>query len=74
MLEDDLVAELDRRAGSRQRSAFIAELIRRALEDERRWDEIEASLGQIADTGHAWDDDAATWVRRQRTADSRRVG
>ena len=73
-LDDDLVAELDRRAGSRQRSAFIAELIRRALDDERRWDEIEASLGQLADDGHAWDGDAATWVRGQRSADPRRAG
>ena len=73
-LDDDLVAELDRRAGARQRSAFIAELIRRALDDERRWDEIEASLGQLVSEGHAWDGDAATWVRGQRTADSRRAG
>ncbi len=73
-LDDDLVAELDRRAGSRQRSAFVAELIRRALDDERRWDEIEASLGQIASKDHGWDADAADWVRRQRAADSRRAG
>jgi hypothetical protein len=42
--------------------------------DERRWDEIEASLGQLASEGHDWDGDAATWVRDQRTADSRRAG
>lgn len=28
-------------------------------DDERRWDDIEAALGQIADTGHEWDDDPA---------------
>jgi metal-responsive CopG/Arc/MetJ family transcriptional regulator len=38
-LEDDLVAELDRRVGRGRRSAFNAELIRRGLEDER-WDDI----------------------------------
>jgi hypothetical protein len=46
-VDDELVAELDQRAGSRRRSAFIAELIRRGLDDERRWDDIEAALGSI---------------------------
>ncbi len=73
-LDDELVAELDRRAGARRRSAFIAELISRGLEDERRWDEIEASLGQIVDNGHDWDEDPAAWVREQRRADNRRAG
>lgn len=73
-LEDDLVAELDRRVGARRRSAFIAELIRRGLEDERRWDDIEASLGQLPDRGHEWDDDPAAWVRAQRRGDGRRAG
>ena len=73
-LEDELVAELDRRAGARRRSAFVAALIRQALEDERRWDEIESALGAIADTGHAWDDDPAAWVRAERRADGRRAG
>ena len=73
-LDDDLVAELDRRAGARRRSAFIAELVRRGLDDERRWDDIEASLGAIADGGHDWDADPAEWVRRQRRGDSRRTG
>jgi len=48
-LDDNLVAELDRRAGPRRRSAFITQVIRRALEDERRWDDIEAALGAISD-------------------------
>ena len=72
-VDDELVAELDRRAGSRRRSAFIAELIRRGLDDERRWDDIEAALGAIPDKGHEWDDDPGEWVRRQRS-DRRRVG
>ncbi len=73
-LEDELVADLDRRAGPRRRSAFIAALIRRSLEDEQRWDEIEESLGSISDTGHEWDDDPAEWVRQQRRSDPRRSG
>ena len=36
-LDAELIAELDARAGRRRRSAFIAQLIRRALDDERRW-------------------------------------
>lgn len=72
-VDDELVAELDQRAGERRRSAFITELIRRGLDDERRWDDIEAALGTISDTGHEWDDDPAAWVRRGR-ADHRRAG
>ncbi len=74
VLEGDLVQEIDRRAGPRRRSAFIAELIQRGLENDRRWDDIEAALGGLPDTGHEWDDDPAAWVRQQRQADPRRVG
>lgn len=73
-LEAELVTELDARAGRRRRSAFIAQLIRQALDDERRWDEIEAALGALPGEGHAWDKDAAEWVRSQRHADRRRAG
>ena len=73
-LDDDLVGEIDRRAGPRRRSALIAELVRRGLENERRWDDIEAALGGLPDTGHEWDADPAAWVRRQRHADPRRAG
>jgi hypothetical protein len=73
-LDDELVVELDRRVGPRQRSAFIAALIRRGLEDEQRWDDIEASLGALADTGHEWDSDPGEWVRTQRHGDRRRAG
>jgi hypothetical protein len=68
------VEELDRRAGPRRRSSFIAEAVRRALDDERRWELIEASLGSIAAEGHDWDDDPASWVHGQRHADASRVG
>ncbi|MQA74091.1 MAG: hypothetical protein GEU88_07105 [Solirubrobacterales bacterium] len=73
-LEDELVRELDRRVGRRGRSSFIAAAARRALDEERRWELIEGSLGAIADSGHAWDQDAASWVREQRRADAERVG
>ena len=73
-LHDDLVDEIDRRAGPWRRSALIAELVRRGLENERRWDDIEAALGGLPDTGDEWDDDPAVWVRRQRHADPHRAG
>lgn len=74
VLDDSLVSELDRRVEPRGRSAFITELIRRGLEDEQRWDEIESALGQVSDAGHDWDDDPAGWVRAQRRGDARRAG
>ena len=73
-LGDDVVAELDRRAGTRQRSAYIEAAVRNALEDERRWDDIESALGSVPDSGHAWDDDPAAWVQAQRQTDMRRTG
>jgi hypothetical protein len=73
-LDDGLIAELDRRAGRGHRSAFIARTVERALEDERRWEEIEASLGAVEDSGHEWDRDPAAWVRAGRRGDPRRVG
>ncbi len=73
-LEDDLVARLDRQVGRRRRSAFISQTVRRALDDESRWSEIEASLGALADREHEWDADPEAWVRAQRSADPGRLG
>ena len=42
-LSDDMVDEIDRRAGPRRRSVFIAELVRRGLEDDRHWDDDPAA-------------------------------
>jgi Arc/MetJ-type ribon-helix-helix transcriptional regulator len=73
-LDDELVEQLDKRVGSRRRSTFIAETLRRALDDERRWEDIEAGLGMLSDSGHEWDADPAGWVRAQRRDDPARVG
>jgi hypothetical protein len=73
-LDDGLVEELDSRVGPRRRSPFIAAAVSRALEDERRWELIESSLGSVHGEGHAWDADVASWVREQRRADAARVG
>lgn len=72
-MPDYLVEELDRCAGDRPRNAFVCELIRRGL-DEHRWDEIDAALGAVEDTGHAWDHDPGVWVRQQRRGNGRRSG
>lgn len=73
-IDPKLVAQLDKRVGKRKRSAFIADLVRRALDEERRWDHIFNAAGKIKDTGHDWDADPAAWVREQRRSDPRRVG
>jgi Arc/MetJ family transcription regulator len=73
-LDDELVRELDRRAGVRGRSAYVAATLRRALEDERRWEQIASSIGSLEPAGHEWDDDPASWVAAQRRSDARRVG
>jgi metal-responsive CopG/Arc/MetJ family transcriptional regulator len=73
-LDDDLVRELDRRAGVRGRSGYIAATLRRALDDERRWEQIASAVGSLEGAGHEWDDDPAAWVASQRRGDPRRVG
>lgn len=74
VLEDDVVAELDSRVGPRRRSGFVAAAVRAALQDERRWAELQASVGALDDHTHEWDQDAAAWVRAQRSGDERRSG
>jgi hypothetical protein len=73
-LDEADIRRLDARVGSRRRSRFIAEAVRRALDDEQRWELIDSAIGAMSDDGHDWDTDSAGWVRFQRTADPRRVG
>jgi Arc/MetJ family transcription regulator len=73
-LDEETVRDLDRRVGSRGRSAFIAAAVRHALDDESRWEDIESSLASIPAEGHEWDADPAAWVRAQRRNDPRRSG
>jgi metal-responsive CopG/Arc/MetJ family transcriptional regulator len=73
-LEDELVEQLDERVGRRRRSTFIADALRRALDDARRREDIEAGLGALAGEEHEWDADPAGWVAAQRLGDPRRVG
>ncbi|CAN5907137.1 hypothetical protein BH23ACT2_BH23ACT2_15190 [soil metagenome] len=73
-LDDDLMAQLDRRVGARGRSRFIAAAVEHVLADEQRWEDIESGFGAIADGGHEWDDDPAGWVAAQRSGDAERLG
>lgn len=73
-LDDEIVRALDGRVGQRQRSAFIAAAVVRALDDERRWEDIEGTIGALSEVDHAWDRDPASWVRAQRVGDARRFG
>jgi metal-responsive CopG/Arc/MetJ family transcriptional regulator len=73
-LDDDLIAQLDRRIGVRRRSAFISATVRKALADEQSWEDIEAGLGALAGSEHEWDEDPAGWVATGRMDDSARIG
>lgn len=66
-LDDELLRDLDRVVGARERSSFIARAIRRAIDELDRADALETALGSIPDTEHDWDADPAAWVRAQRT-------
>ncbi len=68
-LDDGIVSEIDKRVGPRKRSGFIAGAVKRALDDERRWELIRSAVGSIPDHGHDWDEDPAAWVRAQRRAE-----
>ncbi len=74
LVDDAVVAELDQRVGRGRRSSFVAQLIREALDDARRWDDLESGFGSLEDSGHDWDIAAGDWVRSQRREDPRRVG
>lgn len=73
-LDEGLVERLDSRVGVRQRSRFISEAVKRAIEDEERWESIESAIASVSEAGHDWDEDPAAWVRAQRRGDVRRIG
>jgi metal-responsive CopG/Arc/MetJ family transcriptional regulator len=72
-LDDEIVRALDGRVGQRQRSAFIAAAVRRALDDERRWEDIEAAIGALTASEHAWDADPAAWSTGQSVREHRQL-
>lgn len=72
-IDDDLVAEVDRVAGARGRSAFVRDAVQRSVDRARRGTLLESVAGALTEP-HEWDDDPAEWVRTQRRSDPRRVG
>ncbi len=73
-LDDETVGAIDARAGRGNRSRFIEQCVRQALDDDARWDLIWSAVGSAAEGAHTWDDDAAAWVVEQRRLDATRVG
>lgn len=71
ILDDELVDEIDELAGPRGRTAFIADALRREVDEQRRWRLIRAMYGTISDSGHDWDSDPAKWVHDSRRNDPR---
>jgi len=65
-LDDELVQHLDSKVGARDRSKFIAQAVRQALEESDRREALERAIGSVADSGHEWDENPAEWVRAQR--------
>ena len=66
-LDDELVRDLDRIVGARERSSFIARAVQQAIDELDRTEALEAALGSIPDSGHDWDADLTAGVRAQRT-------
>lgn len=74
-LDDEVVREVDRLAGPRERTAFVRRAVLRAVEEARRGEALRAAAGSLSTAPpHDWDADPAAWVRAGRRADERRVG
>ena len=49
-LDDTLVGDLDRIVGVRERSSFIARAVRHAIDEHKRDEALDTTLGAIADS------------------------
>lgn len=74
-LDDDVVREVDRLAGPRERSAFVRRAVMHALDEARRGEALRDAAGSLTGAEpHAWDTDPAAWVSASRRDDPRRAG
>jgi metal-responsive CopG/Arc/MetJ family transcriptional regulator len=76
VMPKDLVDEVDRRVGPRQRSAFVVEAVEEKLRQVRRLEIARKAAGSLAEVEiPGWETTASTvaWVRRLRAADARRL-
>jgi len=71
VLPRELVAEVDRVAGPRGRSRFVAEVLERAVRRERQREALRAGVGMLADEPgmEHWStpDRVVQWVTEQRS-------
>ena len=68
-LPKDLVDEIDRNVGARQRSAFLTEAARHELRRQRQLRALDEFAGYLKDVdipGWETSESAAEWVRQQR--------
>lgn len=74
-LDDEVVREVDRLTGPRERTAFVRAAVIRAIDDAKRSAALQRAAGSLRDAeAHEWDLDPAAWVKAARHADSRRAG
>ena len=73
-MDEALIDRIDEVAGERGRSQFVRDAVVSALRMQERQGSIHAARGSIGSSGHEWDSDPASWVRRQRRGDPSRVG
>jgi predicted transcriptional regulator len=74
VLPDDLVEEIDRIVGKRQRSAFIAEATRERLRREKRTRALQQGAGILKEEDYqhwATPEKVARWVRKVRRESER---
>jgi len=72
LLPRELVDEVDRRAGPRGRSRYVAEALGARLQRDRLRDAVHATAGVLSEQAHpewATSDDVAAWVRQLRAED-----
>ncbi|CAN5805001.1 hypothetical protein BH23CHL8_BH23CHL8_07980 [soil metagenome] len=62
----ELIAEVDRLAGPRGRSAFVVEAIEARVKRERLRRAIEETRGVLTDAAWGSPEDVYRWVRQQR--------
>lgn len=74
-LDEDLVREIDRLAGPRERTAFVRKALTTAVTEARRAEALARVAGSLAQAApHEWDADPAQWVRETRRSGVRRAG
>lgn len=73
-IPEDLIDEIDQRAGPRGRSQFVVEAIREKLEHEQLGEALEKYAGALKHEKHpewATSEDVSKWVHDGRDADRR---